>query len=270
MLGYFLALVIGLSLGILGGGGSILTIPIFIYVMGFAPKQAIAMSLPVVGATSLLGAIGHWREGNVDWRAAVVFGALAMAGARLGAEVAKSVPGFVQLSLLGIVMLIAAAMMLRPRRDVSPSTASESRTGARRALSVAATSGAGLGVGVLTGLVGIGGGFLFVPSLVLLARLPMKTAVGTSLFVIALSTVAASAGYRGQAAIPWNVVVIFTAVAVVGILAGTRLVRHVSQPTLRRSFAYFLFVIAAFILYQNRGVLAHPLGALRPSSAGTP
>lgn len=265
MIGYVLALAIGLSLGILGGGGSILTVPIFVYVMGYTAKQSIAMSLVVVGATSLVGAIRHWRAGNFDIRAALVFGSLAMIGARLGAEAAKIVPGIVQLALLGVVMLVAAILMLR-RRD-TPVVVAEGTRGA--AAGAAATAGVGLGVGILTGLVGVGGGFLFVPSLVLLGRLPMKTAVGTSLFVIALSTAAGAFGYRGQAAVPWGVVALFTLIAIAGIFVGTRMLRYVSQQALRRAFAYFLFGMSAFVLYQNRAVIAHPYAALHPSTAGT-
>jgi hypothetical protein len=264
MIGYALALAIGLSLGILGGGGSILTVPIFVYVMGYSAKQAIAMSLVVVGATSLVGAFRHWRAGNVDVRAALVFGVLAMIGARVGAELSRIVPGIVQLSLLGVVMLVAATLMLRPRAE-----AKEMPTRRNVVFSVVATAGVGLGVGLLTGLIGTGGGFLFVPSLVLLARLPMKTAVGTSLFVIALSTAAGAFGYRGQAAVPWDVVALFTLIAIGGIFVGTRMLRYVSQQALRRAFAYFLFGMSAFVLYQNRAVIAHPYAALHPSTAGT-
>ncbi|HEY2377694.1 MAG TPA: sulfite exporter TauE/SafE family protein [Gemmatimonadaceae bacterium] len=264
MIGYLLALAIGLSLGILGGGGSILTVPIFVYVMGYTPKQSIAMSLVVVGATSLVGAIRHWRAGNFDVRAALVFGILAMVGARVGAEVAKLVPGIVQLVLLGIMMLAAAILMMRRRE---PSRTPEIQRGG--AITAVATAGVGLGVGMLTGLLGIGGGFLFVPALVLLARLPMKTAVGTSLFVIALSTAAGALGYRGQAVVPWDVVAIFTLIAIAGIFIGTWALRYVSQQALRRAFAYFLFGMAGFVLYQNRAVIAHPSAALHPTSAGT-
>ena len=265
MIGYVLALAIGLSLGILGGGGSILTVPIFVYAMGYSAKQSIAMSLLVVGATSLVGAIRHWRAGSFDVRAALVFGVLAMVGARIGAEVARFIPGIVQLSLLGVVMIAAAALMLR-RRDQSPEVQKPRPSSTVVAV---ATAVIGLAVGVLTGLVGVGGGFLFVPSLVLLARLPMKTAVGTSLFVIALSTASGALGYRGQATVPWDVVAWFTVIATVGIFVGTHLVHYVSQQALRRAFAYFLFGMAGFVLYQNRAVIAHPFAALRPSSAGT-
>src|SRR4051812_22055872 len=114
MLGYVLAIAIGLSLAMMGGGGSVLTVPIFVYVMHFEPKQAIPMSLPVVGATSLAGAIGHWREGNLNLRIALAFGALAMVGAFVGARVASLVSGILQLTLLGIVMICSAVLMLRP------------------------------------------------------------------------------------------------------------------------------------------------------------
>jgi uncharacterized membrane protein YfcA len=260
--GFALAALIGLSLGILGGGGSILTVPIFVFVMGYTPKLAIAMSLPVVGVTSLVGAIGHWRA--VDLRAALTFGVVAMIGALASARVAARVPGIVQLTLLGIVMLVAATLMLRPPRIEE--TADGAATGRQHPLLVTT---AALGVGMLSGLVGIGGGFLFVPALVLLAGLPIKTAVGTSLLVIAMNTAAASLGYHDQVDIPWSVVAAFTAIAIVGSLSGARIVRFVPQRALRRAFAYFLFVMAAFILYQNRAVLAHPGAALRPSSAGT-
>src|SRR4030095_4264910 len=112
-IGYALAAVIGLSLGILGGGGSILTVPIFVYAMGYAPKVAIAMSLPVVGVTSLVGAIGHWRAGTSDLRAALTFGPIAMVGALVAAKLSMHVAGLVQLTLLGIIMIVAAVVMLR-------------------------------------------------------------------------------------------------------------------------------------------------------------
>src|SRR5262245_2193703 len=113
VIGYALAAIIGLSLGILGGGGSILTVPIFVYAMGYAPKVAIAMSLPVVGMTSLVGAIGHWRAGNFDLRAALAFGPIAMLGALGAAKLSTYVGGLVQLTLLGIIMIAAAVVMLR-------------------------------------------------------------------------------------------------------------------------------------------------------------
>jgi uncharacterized protein len=251
VLGYALALLIGLSLGLLGGGGSILTVPIFVYVLGFAAKQAIAMSLPVVGATSLVGATGHWRDGNVNLRVALPFGVAAMIGAYVGARFAALVKGPVQLLLLGAVMLAAAISMFR-RRPTDPTVAERAPPPRLSPLLLLV----GVGVGLLTGLVGIGGGFLIVPALVVLAHVPMKQAVGTSLVVIAMNTVSGFAGYHGQVTIPWAFVAGFTAVAIAGILIGTRLVRHVSAAALRRGFAYFLILLGVLVMWQNRGAFS--------------
>lgn len=252
VLGFVLAALIGLSLGLLGGGGSILTVPIFVYVLGFAAKQAIAMSLPVVGATSLVGALGHWRAGNVHLRTAVIFGAIAMTGSYLGARLAVFLSGAVQLTTLAVVMLAAAASMLRTsREDGAP--ADENRGAAPRpSLPMGKVIAVGLAVGVLTGVIGIGGGFLIVPALVVLARVPMKQAVGTSLLVIAMNSVSGFAGYIGTVQVPWAFLTAFTAVAIAGILAGTYMVRFVSAAALRRGFAVFLLVIGGLMLYQNR------------------
>lgn len=240
-----LAAVIGLSLGLLGGGGSILTVPIFVYVLGFAAKPAIAMTLPVVGTTSLVGAVGHWRAGHVNVRMALTFGLVAMAGAYAGARLAVFLSGAVQLAILGVVMLVAAASMFRGRPEPSAATP---------ATPLPVVLVAGLGVGMLTGVVGIGGGFLIVPALVLLARVPIKEAIGTSLVVIAMNSFAGFAGYAGQVDIPWRFLALFTSVAILGILAGTRLVQYVSQRQLRRGFAAFLVAMAVLVLYQNRSV----------------
>ncbi|GAC1515926.1 MAG: sulfite exporter TauE/SafE family protein [Gemmatimonadaceae bacterium] len=165
VVGYTLAAFVGLSLGLLGGGGSILTVPIFVYVLGFDPKLAIAMSLPVVGTASLVGAIGHWKAGHVDVRTAAVFGVIAMGGAYGGARLAVFVPGRVQLALLAVIMLVAAVAMLRSaRRPDDERTRMPSHL---RRLPVGLVVPVALGVGLVTGIVGIGGGFLVVPALVL-------------------------------------------------------------------------------------------------------
>jgi uncharacterized protein len=247
LVGFGLALLIGVALGMLGGGGSILTVPVFVYVMGFEPKDAIAMSLPVVGTTSLVGALGHWHGGNVDWRALVVFGPLAMLGAVGGARLATLVSGTFQLVLLGIVMVAAGVLMLR---DGGPAEQAPPRSTGRSRVVVLAASG--LAVGVLTGLVGVGGGFLIVPALVLLAGVPIRHAIGTSLLVISLSTVTALAAYQGQATISWPVVATFTALAIVGAVVGTRAGRRVPAQGLRRAFGVLVLALAAFLLYENR------------------
>ena len=251
VLGIALGALVGLALGLLGGGGSILTVPIFVYVLGFGAKEAIAMSLAVVGAVSLFGAAGHWRAGNVDLRVALVFGAVAMAGTYLGARLAVFFSGAAQLILFAMVMLLAAWFMFHPRKVDARGPAPAGLGQMPLALIVAE----GLAVGVLTGLVGVGGGFLIVPALVLLGKVPMKQAVGTSLLVIAMKSAAGFLGYLGQVQVAWGLMAVFTAVAVGGILLGTYLVRFVPQAALQRAFAVFLVVMGTFILYQNRGVL---------------
>lgn len=254
LLGYSLAALIGLSLGLLGGGGSILTVPIFVYVLGFEAKQAIAMSLAVVGAVSLFGAAGHWRAGNVNLRVALIFGGVAMAATYLGARLAIFFSGAAQLALFAVVMLLAAYFMFR---DTHRSEAVESGTAAEKVarMPVGLIVVTGVAVGVLTGLVGVGGGFMIVPTLVILGRVPMKEAVGTSLLVIALKSGAGFYGYLGQVEVPWGFMTLFSLIAIVGILAGSYLVRFIPQSALRRAFAVFLIIMGMMILYQNRGVV---------------
>jgi uncharacterized membrane protein YfcA len=241
-LGLTLAALIGVALGLLGGGGSILTVPVLVYVLGVAAKPAIAMSLPVVGITSLVGAAMHWRLGNVRVPTAITFGLVAMVGAFAGAKLAASLSGTVQLVLLSVVMLAAAASMLRGGRHDAERIAPQ-----RLALLVPVA----LGVGVLTGLVGIGGGFLVVPALVLLARVPMRQAVGTSLLVIAMNSASGFAGYLGSVHIDWTFLAGFTGAAIAGALAGTALMSRVPQSALKRGFAVFLLMIGGFVLYKN-------------------
>jgi uncharacterized membrane protein YfcA len=255
IVGFALAVLIGITLGMLGGGGSILTVPVFVYVLGLAPKDAIAMSLPVVATTSFVGAAGHWRAGNVDGQVVLTFAPLAMLGALGGAWLAALVSGAMQLTLLGVVMLVAGVLMLRERGALVPAAPPSALATRRRNALLAAT---GLGVGLLTGLVGVGGGFMIVPALVLVGAVPMKRAVGTSLVVIALSTLSGLAGYHGQASISWGVVALFTGLAVAGTLVGTRLVRILPARGLRRAFGVVVLSLALFLLYENRDTLTHP------------
>jgi hypothetical protein len=250
-----LALLVGVALGMLGGGGSILTVPIFVYVLGYEPKPAIAMSLAVVAATSLVGALGHWRAGRVDLRVAMLFSAVAMLGALVGTRLGALVSGGVQLAIFGAVMLAAAAFMFR-------GSVPEHAIIERAALGGLALAPVGFGVGMLTGLVGVGGGFMIVPALVLLGRLPIKQAVGTSLLVIALNAFAAFLGYLGEVPVAWGVMGAFTLLAIVGILAGTWFVRFVPQQVLRRTFAVFLVLMGILILFMNRDVLRAGLARL--------
>jgi uncharacterized membrane protein YfcA len=267
-LGLALAALIGLSLGLLGGGGSILTVPVLVYALGFAAKPAIAMSLPVVGVTSLVGAALHWRLGNVRVRTALTFGLLAMVGAFAGARLAVFLSGALQLALLAVVMLAAAGSMLRGTGR--PTAGADADAPPRLALLVPIA----LAVGVLTGLVGIGGGFLVVPALVLLARVPMRQAIGTSLLVIAMNSASGFAGYLGTVDLDWGFLAGFTTAAVAGALVGTVAAARVPQAGLKRGFAVLLLAMGGFVLYQNRDAFgaqpAHAVAASSPSSIGAP
>ncbi len=244
--GVVLGFVIGLSLGLLGGGGSILTVPVFVYILGFGAKESIAMSLAVVGTTSLVGAVGHWREGHVNVRVASIFGAVAIVGTYLGTRLATRLSGAEQLAIFATIMLVAAGFMLRGRQADAGSPA------AQTSASVASTAIQGLVVGSLTGLVGVGGGFLIVPALVW-GGLPMRDAVGTSLLVIAMNCVMGFYGYIGQVKIAWLSVALVTAGTMPGIATGTYAMRFVSQQALRRGFAVLLFGVAVYMLYRNLG-----------------
>lgn len=254
LLAAILALIVGLVFGLLGAGGSILTVPIMVYALKQDPKVAIVMSLPIVGGVALVGVTRHWRAGNVDLRTAIPFGIAAMLGAFGGAKFARFVAGGTQLMLLAILMIGAAFSMLRSagapesaRRDANAGAADADRD---RELGPAVLL-VGLLTGLLTGIVGIGGGFLLVPALVLLAKVPMREAVGTSLVVITLNTIAGYLGYLGTVTVPWTLVAEFGGLAAVGILFGTALLPKLSQAILKRAFAALLILVSAFILLRS-------------------
>lgn len=249
------ALAIGLALGLLGGGGSILTVPVFVYAAGFEPKLAVAASLPVVAFTSASAAVAHWRLGHVQVRTALVFGLTAAVGSFGGARLAAFISGAVQFTLLGIVMLVAAYRMLTSK------SVAQADDDAVQPIAYATLIPVALVVGVLTGVIGIGGGFLIVPTLVLVCHLPMRTAVGTSLMVIAMNAASGAAGYAGKVPVPWPTVLLFSAVAIVGSLAASRASVRVPQAGLRRGFGLLLVTLSVYILFQNR----HVFTALLPA-----
>jgi hypothetical protein len=236
------ALAIGLSLGLLGSGGSILTVPVLHYLLGQPEKLAIGGSLLVVGLIAAAASIPYARSRQVDWGNVLWFGVPGMAGAWAGATLARWVPGPVQLALFAGVMLAAAWRMLRGQVV---------ERGGEEPHRAAVVAG-GVGVGALSGLVGVGGGFLIVPALVLLAGVPMASAVGTSLAVIALNAFAGFARYLGvlesqSLALDWTVLLTVAAVGVVGSYAGNRIGRRLPQAMLRGLFGGFLVLMGLFI-----------------------
>lgn len=239
-----LALLVGVSLGLLGGGGSILTVPLLAYVAGMEAKQAIATSLLVVGTTSAVAAVSHARAGRVQWRTGLIFGAAGMAGAYGGGLLAQYISGTVLLIGFAIMMIATAVAMLRGRRDVVPADP-------HHRIPIPKVVAEGLVVGLVTGLVGAGGGFLVVPALALLGGLPMPVAVGTSLVVIAMKSFAGFAGYLHSVTIDWRLAGLVTVAALVGALLGARLTALVNPDSLRQAFGWFVLMMSSIILAQE-------------------
>ncbi|MFH9725068.1 sulfite exporter TauE/SafE family protein [Streptomyces sp. NPDC017254] len=250
------SLLIGVSLGVLGGGGSILTVPILVYLAGQGTKEAIATSLFVVGVTSLAALIPHARAHRVRWRTGLLFGAFSMVGAYGGGRLAEYIPGTVLLVAFALMMLATAYAMLRKPRSGKKGQARP----ARHELPLKHIAVEGLVVGAVTGLVGSGGGFLVVPALAILGGLPMGIAVGTSLLVIAMKSFAGLAGHLSGVEIDWRLALTVTATAVVGSLVGGRLAGRIPQDTLRTAFGWFVVVMGVFVLAQqlDTGVWNHP------------
>lgn len=247
LLALALSLLIGLSLGLLGGGGSILTVPILVYALGVEPKEAIATSLLVVGAISAFSSIQHAWRGSVRWMIALQFGAAGVVGAYLGGLAADFFSGAVLLLLFAAMMLATGIAMLRKRKNADETP--ESGEPHKHPWWLAILEG--LVVGAATGLVGAGGGFLVVPALVLLGGLGMREAIGTSLVVISVKSFAGYAGHATHVQVDWQLAGIVTAAAVVGSIGGALLAHRVPQQALRKIFGVFVLVMAAFLLFQE-------------------
>lgn len=232
--------VTGCSLGLFGGGGSILAVPVLVYVTRVAPAAAVPMSLAIVGATSLTASLAHWRSGRVRGRVALAFGGAGVAAAFVGARFTHLVSGRLLMLLFAALMTLAGAWMLLGRRLVG---ATQARPQARWLHAVLA----GAGVGAVTGFLGVGGGFLVVPALIAFAGLDMRTAVGTSLLVIAINSAAGFLGHLGDGHLDLGLIAALTAVAAVGAFAGERAARHLSVARLRQGFALFVITVGLAI-----------------------
>lgn len=237
-----LGFVIGLALGFLGGGGSILTVPALVYIVGQSPQTAVAASLVIVGANASMGAMLHRHQNTLNWRVALIFGGVGMLTAYFAAGLSALVAPNVLLSLFALLMLVVGALMLFQK---SPVHAEEPVRG----WWVSVLSGAG--VGVLTGFLGVGGGFLIVPALVMLVGLPMRQAVGTSLVIIAMNSLAGVFGHLRGMSLDLVVIAIFVVAGFLGVLSGARLARLIRPEQLRAAFAVFVIVLGVLLLVDN-------------------
>jgi uncharacterized membrane protein YfcA len=258
ILGYIGALIVGIVLGLIGGGGSILTVPILVYLIGLNPVTATAYSLFVVGGTSLFGAIQNFRNKMVDLRTAIVFAIPAFIAVYLTRrylvpaipdslftifdfEVTKSI--FIMM-FFAIVMLLASISMIKTRKK----TTSEEQ---KITYNVPLIIIEGLIVGILTGIVGAGGGFLIIPALVLLAKLPMKLAVGTSLIIIAAKSLIGFLGDVHNLTIDWTFLLTFTSISILGIFIGVYATKYISGEKLKKGFGWFTLLMALYIIYKE-------------------
>ncbi|MQY12698.1 hypothetical protein SRB5_28360 [Streptomyces sp. RB5] len=231
---------VGLALGGLGGGGSVLAVPALIYLLDFSPSSAITASLIIVTVTTLTSLFAHARDGNVDWRAGLLFAGAGILPAMAGGLLAARLPDALLTSAFAVIAALAAVRMLRPSR---PAEGLPVRPG--RAVA------AGAGLGAVTGVLGVGGGFLAVPALVSVLGLRMKAAVGTSLLVIAVNSIAALATRGGTAdGLDWSVIAPFTGAAILGARDGRRLAARLAGSRLQQIFAYVLLAVAAFMLLE--------------------
>ena len=259
ILGYFLALIVGVSLGLIGSGGSILTVPILVYLMGINPVVATAYSLFIVGITSLVGGLKSAKLGLVDFKKVIGFGIPSIIAVYLTRryilpalpEIIWSTSSFTLtknmalMLLFAVIMILAAFSMIKKEKDKKIST--EQKTASYFWVILEGTI-----VGIVTGLVGAGGGFLIIPALVILAKTPMKIAVGTSLFIIALKSII---GFLGDlqilSDINWTLLISFTILSLIGIFIGINLTKKMDGAKLKTGFGYFVLIMAVYILYME-------------------
>lgn len=233
---------IGLTLGLLGGGGSILTVPALVYIVGVNPQAAITASLVIVGLNSVMGAAMHRKQGTLNWKVALLFGGTGMIVAYLSAGLSKLVSAHMLMVLFALLMLLVGTLMIFRK---TPAEEDQHRRG------WLVTVASGAGVGLLTGFLGVGGGFLIVPALVMLVGLPMRQAIGTSLVIIAMNSLAGFLGHLNGPPIDATVIVLFVVAGFGGALAGARLVKRVNPNALRGAFGIFVIGLAIALLIDN-------------------
>lgn len=244
VLGLALSLVIGVSLGLLGGGGSTLTVPVIHYVFGVETHQAIALSLVVVGATSLVALIPHARAGRVQWKTGLAFGLACMVAAFFGGKLGGALPGRFLIDAFAVLMVVAGgAMLVRARKPLATCQPED--------VSLWSVLLIGVGVGLITGTLGAGGGFIIVPALTLVGGIAIREAVGTSLLVIAMNSAAGFAGTASKVHLDGRLLIGVTAVAVAGTFFGARLGHRLSAQHLQRAFGWFVIVVGLLMLVRE-------------------
>lgn len=258
ILGYIFAIIIGITLGLTGGGGSILTVPILVYLIGVSPVLATAYSLFIVGASSLVGAISFMKQNLVHYKTALIFGFPALTAVYVTRKfIVPFVPenivttsNFVVtkdvfiMVFFAIIMVLAAISMIKKKKKIE-----EKEQEIKYNYPMILIEG--IGVGMVTGFIGAGGGFLIIPALVVFAKMPMKLAVGTSLLIISIKSLIGFLGDIGEQEIEWTFLLVFTAITIVGIFIGLKLNKKIPAQTLKRGFGWFVLFMGAFIILKE-------------------
>jgi len=258
IIGYFASLLIGISLGLIGGGGSILTVPVLVYLFKVEPVTATAYSLFIVGATSLVGVFPKYKKGEINIKTAIVFGVpsiLSVYSTRafivpaipneiftLGSFVATK--AFMTMLLFALLMVFASVSMIRSKKQVVDEEGEQVFNYPMILLE-------GTVVGLITGLVGAGGGFLIIPALVLFSKLPMKQAIGTSLLIIAAKSLIGFTGDLGRQSINWNLLLSVTMLAIAGIFIGNTIGNKIAADKLKKGFGWFVLVMGIYIIFRE-------------------
>lgn len=259
LIGYLASVIIGISLGLIGGGGSILTVPVLVYLFGVNPVLATAYSLFIVGATSLIGVFPKYKQGLVNSKTAFIFGAPAIAAVYATRKfIVPAIPdevftlaGFTVTKPILMMLLFAMLMVFASYSMIKGKNEDEHGNVGEQKFNYPLILVEGTVVGILTGLVGAGGGFLIIPALVLLSKLPMKQAVGTSLLIIAAKSLIGFLGDIGHQTIDWKLLIIVTVLAIAGIFIGNALSKKVSGDKLKKWFGWFVLVMGMYIIVKE-------------------
>jgi len=259
IIGYIASILIGIALGLIGGGGSILTVPVLVYLMGVDAVAATAYSLFIVGATSAVGSVQYFRKGLVNIKTAIVFGIPSILAVFLTrAFIVPAIPkeivtigDFVITKSILMMLLFAILMIAASYSMIKKSKKNDIVTDEEQKFNYPVILIEGMVVGVLTGLVGAGGGFLIIPALVILSKLPMKEAVGTSLVIIAAKSLIGFFGEGAETVINWQIILTVTAFAIVGIFIGTYLSKKIDGAKLKPAFGWFVLVMGIYIIIKE-------------------
>ena len=258
-IGYFASILIGVALGLIGGGGSILTVPVLVYLFGVSPLLSTSYSLFIVGSTSLVGAVNNYKQGFVNVKIALLFGLTSITTVfltrkfiipNIPQEVAKIgsfiiTESMLMMILFATLMVIAATAMIKNRKSI------DEKNPVKTKLNIIKLLVYGIAIGITTGFLGAGGGFLLIPTLVILLGLPMKEAVGTSLLIIALNSLFGFSADLGHFEIDWYFLLTITAIALVGLVIGSQIGKKIESIKLKKGFGYFVLIMGIFIIIKE-------------------